>query len=360
MQHLLIDFENLQPKQLDSLINPELNIWLFIGAHQKKMDICLSESLCQLQANVKNIHFIHTVQAGKNSLDFCLTYYLGRIISEDKNADITILSKDTDYDSIISQIRHEQTAKNIRRKTIVPQKQLAQEAAEVSVQIDIPLAAFRTILYKLVNYPQKLPKNVDKFKKILKSLVKKELGIKDKEQRKIVIKQIKTKLIQYGLMEKNDQELTFSLSKKDFEKRLLNEIIARHPRTILALNNVIQQHINNRTYLEYSPKLAEGIIALLQHQNLLQINGNRLHYPNIDGELVNKQNELSEHAIRIVVILKKCNSRSLPQKEAALRNSMRSWLGRNTKDQLLNQLIHELINFNYLVITNNGMVTYQL
>ncbi len=360
MKHVLIDFENLQPEQLDEWAKPHLNIWLFIGAHQKKMDISLSESLCRLQEVVKNIHFIHIQQAGKNALDFCLAYYIGRITIEDDNADIVILSKDAGYDSLIRQVRHEQTAKQITRyhKGLVLTKLAAPKTNKP--EVNIPIHAFKTILSALVNYPSKLPNELDKFKKILKHLVKKELGIKDKEQYKHIARHLQERLAHHHFLQIQDQKVLFLLSRKDFEKRLLADITQHHPRTLSALYHTIEQHIDTKTNLDYSEKMANDIIALLERQNVLQKNGSRLHYPSLDGQLENQPEALSQHAQRVIKILHKSQTTSLPKKEAALKQSLRSWLGKSTKEAFLKQLIIELINFNYLVIANNGMVTYQL
>ncbi len=358
MQHLLIDFENIQPNNLDNLLHPDLNILIFFGANQKKMDIHLSESLCNLQNKVKKIHFIYVKQVGKNALDFCLAYYIGRITLEDKNADITILSKDTDYDSLISQVRHENTAKSIRRKAALDTKGAA--PALLQAPNPLPAHAFKTILAALVSYPTKLPTEQDKLIKVLKSLVKKKLNIKDQELCKKTTKNIFERLLQQGFIQQSSNQIRLFLGKQDFEKRLVADIVSKHPRSMNALHNIIQQHIDTKTNLDFSEKLAINIINLMQKQNILQINGDRLHYPDIDGELENKSDSLSQNAQRIVSILNKVPDTSLPSKKESLLNCLRSWMGKNIKPEIIIQLIRELINFNYIAITNNGMVTYHL
>ena len=39
MNHLLIDFENIQPNNLDKLDDENTHIWLFLGANQQKKHI---------------------------------------------------------------------------------------------------------------------------------------------------------------------------------------------------------------------------------------------------------------------------------------------------------------------------------
>ncbi|XXQ68827.1 PIN domain-containing protein [Neisseriaceae bacterium B1] len=113
MNHLLIDFENVQPNNLDKLDDDNTHIWLFLGANQQKnISLNLCQSLCRFG---KKVHFICVKKAGKNALDFYLSFYLGKITEQDPNALIGILSKDGGYDVLLEHITDNQLAQGVVR-----------------------------------------------------------------------------------------------------------------------------------------------------------------------------------------------------------------------------------------------------
>lgn len=113
MNHLLIDFENLQPANLDRLDDKNTCIWLFLGLHQQRnIELELCESLCRFG---KNVRFIRLEKSGKNALDFYISFYLGRIIESDPHAQIAILSRDGGYDTLVEHIRNRNPAAVVGR-----------------------------------------------------------------------------------------------------------------------------------------------------------------------------------------------------------------------------------------------------
>ncbi len=102
MKYILIDFENIQPTEIQINKLPiDFNILLFLGVNNKTLPVDLAKSLHRF----KSIEFISIQKQGKNGLDFCLSYYIGRIIEKDKNTNIYILSKDKGYDPLINYIQ---------------------------------------------------------------------------------------------------------------------------------------------------------------------------------------------------------------------------------------------------------------
>ena len=49
MKHLLIDFENVQPQNLDNLPTDGIHIWLFIGVQHKMLPVSLVKSLLRFR-----------------------------------------------------------------------------------------------------------------------------------------------------------------------------------------------------------------------------------------------------------------------------------------------------------------------
>ena len=115
MKHILIDFENTQPDaaQLHALNPDDSHIWLFLGKNQQKtLPIELCEALCRFG---QYVHFIRIAKTGKNALDFYLTYYLGQITAQDKDALICILSRDTGFDILVEHLESTQLCRGIIR-----------------------------------------------------------------------------------------------------------------------------------------------------------------------------------------------------------------------------------------------------
>lgn len=112
MKHLLIDFENVQPQNLDKLPVENTHVWLFIGVMHKMLPVSLVKSLLRFG---ERAHLVHLQKMGKNALDFYLSYYLGQITATDPNAQIGILSRDGGYDVLVEHILENRQAENIIR-----------------------------------------------------------------------------------------------------------------------------------------------------------------------------------------------------------------------------------------------------
>lgn len=128
MKHLLIDFENIQPQNLDKLPEKETHIWLFLGVTQKMLPIDLVESLLRFGDSA---HLIRLQKTGKNALDFYLSYYLGQITATDPQATIGILSRDGGYDILVEHILDNQHAQGIVRLATLEEVQLQEIEPEI-------------------------------------------------------------------------------------------------------------------------------------------------------------------------------------------------------------------------------------
>nr|WP_240638031.1 PIN domain-containing protein [Neisseria meningitidis] len=62
MKHLLIDFENVQPQNLDKLLTENTHIWLFIGVLHKMLPISLVQSLLRFG---ERVHLVQLQKTGK-------------------------------------------------------------------------------------------------------------------------------------------------------------------------------------------------------------------------------------------------------------------------------------------------------
>lgn len=107
MNHVFIDFENV------SLIDPTMigadsfHFTIFIGAKQTKLNTSLVEALI---AHASSVQLVRVTTTGKNALDLVLASYVGQAVLSHPSALFHIVSKDKDYDALITHLRERQIA----------------------------------------------------------------------------------------------------------------------------------------------------------------------------------------------------------------------------------------------------------
>ena len=90
--HVLIDWENVQPKDADirALVPDVTDVWIFHGPNQKKV--------AQNQVSFGDaLTLVPISRTGNNALDFHLSYYVGYISSRNPNARFVVISNDKGY-----------------------------------------------------------------------------------------------------------------------------------------------------------------------------------------------------------------------------------------------------------------------
>ena len=100
--YVLIDFENVQPKNLEILSNHDFNVILFVGASQTKLSFELAVAMQELGENAR---YIKIAGNGPNALDFHIAYYIGELVKDDAKAYFHIISKDTGFDPLIKHLK---------------------------------------------------------------------------------------------------------------------------------------------------------------------------------------------------------------------------------------------------------------
>ena len=100
--YILIDFENVQPKNLEVLANHPFKVFVFVGANQTKVSFDLATSMQQLGNSAE---YIKIAGNGPNALDFHIAYYIGEIAAKDDKANFYIISKDTGFDPLIKHLK---------------------------------------------------------------------------------------------------------------------------------------------------------------------------------------------------------------------------------------------------------------
>ena len=95
---ILIDYENLQVRNLDDVYHLDADIYVFRGPTQNKLPAELNESA---QKFGSRITWIKTSRPGYNALDFHIAYYVGQMVQNDPKVFFHIVSKDDGFDALI-------------------------------------------------------------------------------------------------------------------------------------------------------------------------------------------------------------------------------------------------------------------
>ena len=108
--YILIDYENVQPKNLAILNGHPFKVIVFVGANQAKLPFDLASSL---QALGSSAEYVKIGGNGSNALDFHIAFYIGQLAERDPDACFHIVSKDTGFDPLI---KHLQERKIVSRR----------------------------------------------------------------------------------------------------------------------------------------------------------------------------------------------------------------------------------------------------
>jgi hypothetical protein len=100
--YVLIDYENVQPKDVALLHGHAFKVLVFIGANQTKVPLDLVKTLQPMGANAD---YILISGNGKNALDFHIAYYLGDLANKDPEGFYHVISKDTGFDPLIVHLK---------------------------------------------------------------------------------------------------------------------------------------------------------------------------------------------------------------------------------------------------------------
>jgi hypothetical protein len=100
--YILIDYENVQPRNLGSLRAHPVKVLVFVGATQAKVPLGLASSL---QALGSDAEYVQIGGNGSNALDFHIAFYIGQLAERDPKACFHIISKDTGFDPLIKHLK---------------------------------------------------------------------------------------------------------------------------------------------------------------------------------------------------------------------------------------------------------------
>jgi len=100
--YVLIDYENVQPKNLEILASHPFKVFVFVGANQTKVPFDLAQAM---QRMGEDATYIKIAGNGPNALDFHIAYYIGELAQSDPAGFFHIISKDKGFDPLISHLK---------------------------------------------------------------------------------------------------------------------------------------------------------------------------------------------------------------------------------------------------------------
>lgn len=124
--YILIDYENVQPKNIELLKGNNFKILVFVGANQNKIPFEIVEVL---QSFGNDAEYIKIDTINKNNLDFHIAFYIGKISSIDENAYFHIISKDTGFDSLINHLKNKKI--KIQRQNDLSEIKIIKKTSEI-------------------------------------------------------------------------------------------------------------------------------------------------------------------------------------------------------------------------------------
>jgi hypothetical protein len=101
-KYVLIDYENIQPADMQALDRDSFHVIVFVGANQTKVTY---EAAVVLQRMGERASYIKIAGNGNNALDFHIAFYLGELAAKEPDACFHVVSKDTGFDPLIQHLK---------------------------------------------------------------------------------------------------------------------------------------------------------------------------------------------------------------------------------------------------------------
>ncbi len=122
-EYILIDFENVQPKNLYLLNGHTFKVIVFIGSNQTKVSFDTADAMQKLGAKAE---YVKVAGNGQNALDFHIAFYIGRLSTQDPESSFYIVSKDAGFDPLIKYLNSKNiTAQRDQELTSIPVLRIA-------------------------------------------------------------------------------------------------------------------------------------------------------------------------------------------------------------------------------------------
>ena len=290
MKHLLIDFENVQPQNLDNLPTDGIHIWLFIGVQHKMLPVSLVKSLLRFG---ERAHLVQLQKTGKNALDFYLSYYLGQITATDPEAQIGMLSRDGGYDVLVEHILENQQAQGIVRLTDIDEVQHQKITAapppallenspqpetepkpqqSLAPYLQAALAALRRPAAFRPSRLHNLQKYLHKY--VLCDLFADKVDEECERTTNMVINRLK---VQNFISIDEQEAVSYHISDNDLLQKIQRYILSQRPKSYADFQAAVQKRAD-ALCLTVSPSEIQAFARHLREQNLIRQENGKIEY----------------------------------------------------------------------------------
>lgn len=413
MKHILIDYENIQPKSFNDIETNECHIWLFLGVNQQKsLPLELVETL--LKFDSKNVHIIRMQHTGKNALDFYLSFYLGKISEIDSQSDVCIVARDSGYDVLVEHLNSVYDGIDIIRSVNANQLSLAYDlddkiesdieqiqlvvqenqnnfcysSSRVEMKTEYDLAqsleekvpktlihdcyilVFDAIVSNEVFLPSYKANLLSAMKKYALTIILKNF---DSTEQDYIVEKVFEKFVKVGLIDIDgkNEKLSYNVDTKGILNLVTDKILLSKAKTVETLNNVVRQKLANYRQVNNEEQVSL-VVKYLKREGLIKQNNQTICYSPFDtikvntvntSKVSNDSNEKSKSSAtiyqRAIALIRNRPISSRPSKKSSLVNYLQSHL-RDEDSKVIDNLVKQMINNKIIVISDSNKLSYKI
>jgi septum formation topological specificity factor MinE len=193
--YVLIDYESVQPSQLELLNRDGFIAYVFVGKAQTRLSF---ETVSAIQDLGERAKYIKISGAGPNALDFHIAFYIGQIGATDPDAFFHIISKDKGFDPLIEHLR-ERKVFSVRSETIGDIPIIRASTAKT------PKERMGLVVDRLTSGNTR-PRTLPALRSAIDAILYKQVGEQD-------IQAVIDQMVKAGIVSLVDEKVSFKLTK---------------------------------------------------------------------------------------------------------------------------------------------------
>ena len=182
---VLVDYENVQPRNLDLLVKQPFVVRVFVGANQTKVPVNLAAAMQKLGNRAE---YVFISGSGRNALDFHIAFYLGELAAKNPKTEFFVVSRDRGFDPVI---RHLNEERDVRSRRVADIAEIPSLRISAGTSLDEQI---RLIVKNLRSRGRSVPRKVSTLKNTIRSLIAEKLS--DEQLDSIVAALKKQRLIE--------------------------------------------------------------------------------------------------------------------------------------------------------------------
>ncbi len=194
--YVLIDYESVQPSQLDLLNRDGFFAYVFVGKAQTRLSF---ETVSAIQDLGERARYIRISGAGPNALDFHIAFYIGQIAANHPDAFFHIISKDKGFDPLIEHLRE--------RKVFSMRSEAISEIPIIRASVARTPKERMGLVVDRLKSGATLPRTLSTLKSTIDAILFKQVCEMD-------VQSVIDQMIKAGYVAVADDKLTYRLSKE--------------------------------------------------------------------------------------------------------------------------------------------------